>query len=102
MLNFLGFSIAATFGVIGALGSVYATRALRLFKGDIMEQLFRLMVLGFILITVASIGDAAVLLADLALPAGVFSAALIASVAFVVIGLIRLIDWSEQSKFPLV
>jgi membrane protein YdbS with pleckstrin-like domain len=98
MVSFLDVSIAIAFGLLGAAGSVYATKLLRLFKGDIMEQLFRLIALAFLLIMAAGFGDAAVLVADQTIPSGVLSAALIASIAVLLIGLVRLFEWNERLK----
>jgi len=67
-----------------------------------MEQLFRLIALAFLLIMLAGFGDAVVLVVDQTVPAGVLSAALIASIAILLIGLVRLFDWNERLKLTRI
>ena len=69
-----------------------------MFKGDIMEQLFKFMVAGFILIAAVGYADAILFIVNVSVPSGIFGAALMASFAFLLIGLLRLILWNEKSS----
>jgi hypothetical protein len=102
MLDLVDIGVALGFGVLGAVGVVFVNDVLKMFKGDIMEQLFRFMVAGFILITLVGFGDAALLAGGVTVPSGVFGAVLMVSFALLLIGLVRLIQWNEKSKLSVV
>ncbi|MDA4122712.1 MAG: hypothetical protein OK456_05965 [Thaumarchaeota archaeon] len=97
MLNLVDLSVGFGFGVLGSVGIVAVMGVLNMFKGDVMEQLFKFMVAGFVLITAVGYGDAILLIAGEAVPSGIFGAVLMVSFALLLIGLIRLILWNEKS-----
>jgi hypothetical protein len=102
MLNVIDVGVGFGFGVLGAVGIVFANDILKMFKGDVMEQLFKFMVAGFVLITVVGFGYAALLAVGLNITSGVFGAALMLSFALLLIGLVRLIAWNEKSKMSAI
>ena len=102
MLDLIDVGVGLGFGVLGAVGIVFVNDVLKMFKGDVMEQLFKFMVAGFILITVVGFGDAVLLAAGQTVPSGIFGAALMLSFALLLIGLVRLIQWNEKSKLSAV
>jgi len=102
MLDLTNIAIAYGFGVLGIVGIVCVDTVIKMFKGDVMEQLFRFMVVGFALITLAGFGDAVLLTVGQQVPSGILSAALMVSFALLLIGLVRLIQWNERSKASAV
>jgi hypothetical protein len=98
MFDLTDVSLGVGFGILGSVGIVCVNSVLRMFKGDVMEQLFKFMVTGFALITVVGFSDAALSSAGQAVPSGVLGAALMVSFALLLIGLVRLIQWNEKSK----
>ena len=102
MLDLTNIAIAYGFGVLGIVGIVCVDTVIKMFKGDVMEQLFRFMVAGFALITLAGFGDAVLLTVGQQVPSGILSAALMVSFALLLIGLVRLIQWNERSKASAV
>lgn len=97
MLNLVDVSVGFGFGVLGSVGIVCVSFIIRMFRGDVMEQLFKFMVAGFILITAVGYGDALLLMVGEDVPSGIFGAALMISFALLLIGLIRLILWNGKS-----
>ena len=85
MLDVIDIGVGIGFGVLGAAGIVFVNDILKMFKGDVMEQLFKFMVAGFILITLIGFGDAALLAVGQTIPSGVFGAVLMLSFAFILI-----------------
>jgi hypothetical protein len=102
MVDLIDIGVGIGFGVLGAVGIVFVNDVLKMFKGDVMEQLFKFMVAGFILITLVGFGDAGLLAVGQAVPSGVFGAVLMLSFALLLIGLVRLIQWNEKSKLSAV
>jgi hypothetical protein len=98
MADLVGVCVAAGFAIVGSAGIVYASRALRLFRGDVMEQLFRFMAAGFLVIVLATLAEAGLLVAGQTIPTDVLGLALMAPFAIFLIGLICLIDWNERAK----
>ena len=102
MPDLIDMGVGIGFGVLGGVGIVFVNELLKMFKGDVMEQLFRFMVAGFILITVVGFGDAALLAVGQTVPSGVFGGVLMLSFALLLIGLVRLIWWNERSKMSAI
>lgn len=98
MLDLVNLSVGFGFGVLGSVGIVCVNIIIKMFKGDIMEQLFKFMVAGFILIAGVGYADAILFIANVAVPSGIFGAALMASFAILLIGLLRLILWNEKTN----
>jgi len=98
MVDLVGVCVAAGFVIVGAAGVIYANRAFRLFKGDIMERLFEFMAAGFLVIMVSSLTYGVLLVVGQSVPAEVLGLALMAPVAVFLVGLICLIDWNERTK----
>ena len=102
MVSFVDLSVGFGFGVLGSVGIVCVTSVLRMFKGDVMEGLFKFMVTGFILITAVGYGDAILILAGQTVSSGIFGGVLMVSFALLLIGLIRLILWNENTKLSSI
>ncbi|MGA2665630.1 MAG: hypothetical protein ABSF83_11875 [Nitrososphaerales archaeon] len=102
MLDLTNVAIAYAFGVLGIVGIVCVDTIIKMFKGDVMEQLFKFMVVGFALITLVGFGDAVLLTVGQQVPSGILSAALMVFFALLLIGLVRLIQWNEGSKASTV
>jgi hypothetical protein len=98
MVDLVNLSVGFGFGVLGSIGIVCVNIIIKMFKGDIMEQLFRFMVAGFILIAAVGYGDAILFIAGVGVPSGIFGAALMGSFALLLVGLLRLILWNEKSS----
>jgi hypothetical protein len=98
MAELVGICVAAGFVIVGAVGVIDSNKAFRLFKGDIMERLFKFMAAGFLVIVAAALTYGALLIAGQSVPADVLGLALMAPVAVFLVGLICLIDWNERSK----
>ena len=98
MIDLTGVTIAYGFGILGLVGIVCVDSVIKMFKGDVMEQLFKFMVVGFALVTLVGFGDALLLTVGQEVPSGILSAALMVSFALLLIGLVRLIQWNERSK----
>jgi hypothetical protein len=98
MFDLVDLSVGFGFGVLGSVGIVCVSIIIKMFKGDVMEQLFRFMVAGFILIAAVGYCDAILFIVGVAVPSGVFGAALMVSFALLLIGLLRLILWNEKSS----
>jgi hypothetical protein len=98
MLDLTEVAIAYGFGILGFVGIVCVDSVIKMFKGDVMEQLFKFMVVGFALIALVGFGDALLLTVGQEVPSGILSAALMVSFALLLIGLVRLIQWNERSK----
>jgi len=102
MLDLIAVSIAYGFGILGVVGIVCVDSVIKMFKGDVMEQLFRFMVAGFALVTLVGFGDAILLTVGEEVPSGILGAALMVSFALLLIGLVRLIQWNERSKVSTI
>jgi hypothetical protein len=98
MADLIDILVGVGFGILGAVGIICVNSVLKMFRGDVMEQLFKFMVGGFALIAAVGFGDAVLLVAGQAVPSGIFGAALMVSFALLLIGLVRLIQWNEKSK----
>jgi hypothetical protein len=97
MLDLVDLSVGFGFGVLGSVGIVCVSTIIKMFKGDIMEQLFKFMVAGFILIAAVGYADAILFIVGVGVPSGIFGAALMVSFALLLIGLLRLILWNEKT-----
>ncbi len=102
MADLVGVCVAAGFVIVGAAGVIYANKAFRLFKGDIMERLFKFMSAGFLVILVSALTYGTLLVVGQSVPAEVLGLALMAPVAVFLIGLVCLIDWNERSKLTSI
>ncbi len=103
MIDLSQVALAYGFGILGAVGIVCVDTIIRMFKGDVMEQLFRFMVAGFGLITLVGLGDAVLLTVGENVPSGtLLASALMVSFALLLVGLVRLIQWNESSKVSTV
>jgi hypothetical protein len=100
VLDFVDVSVGAGFAILGAVGIVCVNKVLAMFKGDVMEQLFKFMVGGFAIIMVVGLADIVLLAAGQVLSLGIFAAVLIISFALFLIGLVRLIMWEGSSTEP--
>jgi len=98
MVDLISLSIGWGFGILGVVGIILVNSVLGMFKGDVMEQLFKFMVAGFVIVMIVGFGDSVVLMAGQDVPTGIFAAALMISFALLLIGLLRLIQWNESSK----
>jgi hypothetical protein len=98
VLDLISLGVGAGFGILGLLGIVCVRSVVKMFRGDIMEQVFRFMVAGFVLMTVVGYGDTGLILAREQLPSGIFGATLMVSFGLFLIGLVRLIQWNKNSK----
>jgi hypothetical protein len=98
VVDVVSLGVGAGFGILGLAGIFCVYSILQMFKGDVMEQLFRFMVAGFVLITVVGYGDAGLILAGQNVPSGIFGAALMVSFALLLVGLVRLVLWNQRSK----
>jgi len=96
------FKVVGEHAIIGVVGIVCVDSVIKMFKGDVMEQLFKFMVVGFALIALVGFGDALLLTVGQEVPSGILSAALMVSFALLLIGLVRLIQWNERSKVSTI
>lgn len=102
MVDLVSVSLGYGFGILGVVGIICVDSILRMFRGDVMEQLFKFMVAGFAIVTVVGFGDAVLYTVGQTVPLGVLAAALMVSFALLLIGLVRLIQWNERSKLTSV
>jgi hypothetical protein len=98
MLDLVPIGVASGFVVVGIAGVIYGTKDFILFKGDIMERFFKFMASGFLLVTLISSADAAMLAAGRTVPTVDLALALMAPAVVFLIGLMSLVNWNERSK----
>jgi hypothetical protein len=98
VLDVTDLSVGAGFAILGAVGVVCVNKVLTMFKGDVMAQLFKFMVGGFVIIMVVGFADIVLVLTGQVLSVGIFAVFLIISFALLLIGLVRLIMWEGSNS----
>jgi len=97
MTDYLGIGMGVSLALLGYVGCYYSARVAKLFNGDVMGRLFRLMVAAYLFVGVLTTLDAILLLVNFHVLSEVLGVTTLVSLGVLLAGMIQLLRWNESS-----